>query len=255
MTPNARFKTRLVARELLVGCFVKTPHPIVVEVLGAGPLDFLVLDAEHAPFDRAAIDLCMMAARAVGCPIVVRVPDTSWVLNVLDCGAAGVMVPHVVSADQARGLVAAMRYGPGGRGFAGSPRAAGYGTRPMAEHRANAYDEVALICQIEDPEGVECVEDIAAVPGVDALFLGRADMAVGMGLTDFFAPELTPVSTRVMAAPGAATGLFCAPAEDFAPWVAKGASFIVAGSEHSMFSAGAAKLAAARDALARRETN
>jgi len=249
MTPNAHFKARLVARDLMAGCFIKTPHPIVVEVLGASALDFLVLDAEHAPFDRAAIDACILAARAVGCPVLVRVPDPGWVLNVLDCGAAGVMVPHVTSPEQARALVAAMRYGPGGRGFAGSTRAAGYGTRPMAEHRAKAQDEVALVCQIEDPEGVDCVEAIAAVPGVDALFLGRADMAVGMGLSDFFAPELVPVCDRVLAAPGAATGLFCAPSEDFAPWVAKGASFIVAGSEHSMMSAGAARLAAARTAL------
>lgn len=253
MTSNARFKARLVARELMVGCFIKTPHPIVVEVLGAGPLDFLVLDAEHAPFERAAIDACMLAARAVGCPVLVRVPDPSWVLNVLDCGAAGVMVPHVTSPEQARTLVGAMQYGPGGRGFAGTTRAAGYGTRPLAEHRAKAYDEVALICQIEDPEGVDCVEAIAAVPGVDALFLGRADMAVGMGLDDFFAPELAPVCSRVLGAKGAATGLFCAPAEDFAPWVAKGASFIVAGSEHSMMAAGAARLAAARAALLPKE--
>ncbi|MCP4934569.1 MAG: 4-hydroxy-2-oxovalerate aldolase, partial [bacterium] len=61
MTPNAHFKARLVARQPLIGCFIKTPHPTVIEVLGAGPLDFLILDAEHAPFDRASIDACMLA--------------------------------------------------------------------------------------------------------------------------------------------------------------------------------------------------
>lgn len=246
MNTNARFKARLVARDPLVGCLVKTPHPTVVEVLGATDLDFLVLDGEHSPFDRTTIDACMLAARAINCPVLVRVPDDtpSFILHVLDCGAAGVVVPHVTSPQQAERLTSAMRYAPGGRGIAGTTRAGGYGTRPLPKHRALANDEVALICQIEDREGVERFSEIAAIEGVDALFVGRADLTVSYGLDDFAAPQIAAICGKVLGAKGAATGLYCGPAENPAPWRAKGASFVVTGSDHTFLIAGAKALAA-----------
>ncbi|MCP4071234.1 MAG: 4-hydroxy-2-oxovalerate aldolase [Hyphomicrobiales bacterium] len=246
MTPNAHFKARLVARQPLIGCFIKTPHPTVIEVLGAGPLDFLILDAEHAPFDRASIDACMLAARAVGCALLVRVPnaDPSWVLNVLDCGAAGVVVPHVTSVAQAEELAASVHYGPGGRGIAGTTRAGEYSVRPLTEHRAMARDEVSLICQIEDREGVEKFNEIAAVADVDALFVGRADLTVSYDFDDFAAAEIAEICADILGAKDAATGLYCAPGENTQNWRDKGASFIVIGSDHSFLADGARALVA-----------
>ncbi len=246
MTPNARFKARLTAREPLIGCFVKTPHPTVIEVLGAGPLDFLILDGEHSPFDRTSIDACMLAARAVGCALLVRVPDDNpaFILGVLDCGAAGVVVPHVTSVAQAKALAKAMHYRPGGRGIAGTTRAGGYGTRPLAEHRERAGDEVSLICQIEDREGVDTFSDIAAVKDVDALFVGRADLSVSYGHGAFGSAEIDNLCGEVLAASGAATGLYCALGEDWIRWREKGASFFVIGSDHTLLQQGANALAA-----------
>ncbi len=246
MTPNARFKARLIARAPLLGCFVKTPHPTVVEVLGATPLDFLVLDGEHSPFDRAAIDACMLAARAAGCALLIRVPDDNpaRILSVLDCGAAGVVVPHVISVAQAEALARAMHYQPGGRGIAGTTRAGGYGTQPLSRHRTAARDEVALICQIEDREGVECFADIAAVRDVDALFVGRADLTVSYGQDAFGSPEIDALCSQVLGATGAATGLFCAPGEEIAKWRQAGANLFITGSDHSFLQHGAAALAA-----------
>lgn len=246
MSPNARFKARLLARAPMVGCFVKTPHPTVVEILGATDLDFLILDGEHSPFDRTTIDACILAARAVGCPVLVRVPDDtpSFILNVLDCGAAGVVVPHVTSSEQAVRLARAMQYVPGGRGIAGTTRAGGYGTKPLRAHRTQAGEEVALICQIEDREAAACFEAIAAVDGVDALFVGRADLSVSYGLEDFDTPEIAAICSDILGAQGAATGLYCAPAEDAEQWRSKGASFVVAGSDHSFLIAGSKALAA-----------
>lgn len=245
LTPNARFKARLTASEPLLGCFIKTPHPTVVEVLGGEPLDFLILDAEHSPFDRAAIDACLLAARAVGCAVLVRVPndDPSGILGVLDSGAAGVVVPHVTSVAQAQKLVRAMHYQPGGRGIAGTTRAGAYGARPLGEHRVAAEDEVSLFCQIEDREGVDCYDEIAAVDGVDALFVGRADLSVSYGFDDFAASETAKICGDVLAANGAATGLYCAPGEDSAHWQDCGASFFVTGSDHSFLQLGARTLA------------
>lgn len=246
MTPNACFRQALIAREQLVGCFIKTPHPTVIEVLGATVLDFLVLDGEHSPFDKASINLCMLAAKAVGVTLLIRVPDDNpaFILNVLDCGAAGVVVPHVVSVEQAERLARSMRYIPGGRGIAGTTRAGGYGAKPLPDHRAAADTEVSLICQIEDREGVDNSEAIAAVDGVDALFVGRADLTVSYGLTDFSDVGIAQKCGDVLGAQGAATGLFIAPDEDMKPWRDKGASFFLSGSDHSFLFAGAKALAA-----------
>lgn len=253
MTPNAAFKARLTARDPLVGCFVKTPHPTVVEVLGMTGLDFLVLDAEHAPFDRTAIDGCLLAARAVAIPVLVRVPnkDASGILNALDCGAAGIVVPHVASVAQAEALVSAVRYRPGGRGIAGTTRAGQYGNRPLADHCRLSADEVTLICQIEDRAGVEASAAIADVAGVDGLFVGRADLSLSCGLDSFSSPEIDAICGEVLETRGCATGLFCAPGEDFGRWSARGASFCVTGSDHSFLISGARALVSAGAAPAK----
>jgi len=246
MSPNARFRQALIARQQLLGCFIKTPHATVIEVLGDTDLDFLVLDGEHSPFDKASINMCMLAAKAVGMPVLIRVPDDNpaFILNVLDCGAAGVVVPHVVSVEQAENLAKSMRYVPGGRGIAGTTRAGGYGAKPLPQHREDAGHEVSLICQIEDREGVENAEAIAAVDGVDALFVGRADLTVSYGLSDFNDADIAAKAGDVLGVKGATTGLFVSPAEDMGPWRDKGASFYLSGSDHSFLFAGAKALAA-----------
>lgn len=248
---NAEFKSRLISKEPLLGAFLKTPHPIIVEVMARAGFDFLVVDAEHAPFDRGSVDAMVLAGRAVDCPILVRVPVSTadWILNVLDAGAAGVMVPHVVTADQARDLARSVAYGPGGRGFAGTTRAADYAGRSLVEHLGAARGECALICQIEDPEGVVNHAEIADVEGVDALFIGRADLAVSHGLSDFFAAEVAAMTSRILASEGAATGLYCAPSEPLEAHRDAGGSFFVVGSEHTLIAGGGKSLSESFRAL------
>ncbi len=225
-------RTRLLSGAELTGTFIKTPHPIVVEVMARTGLDLLILDAEHAPFDRTTIDACLIAGRVAGVPLLVRVPSQApeHLQGALDGGAAGVLVPHVNSAAEAEALVRATRYGPGGRGFAATTRAAEYGGRTIPEHLA--ADPPLLICQIEDPPGAGAAAEIAAVEGVDALFVGRADLAVGTGHADMRAPEVLETTRRVLSLP-VATGLYCAPGEDLAPHRAAGARLFVIGSDHT----------------------
>ena len=246
MRVNADFKARLVARAPLLGVFVKTPDPMLIEVLGQSGVDVLVLDAEHAPFDRRAVDTAMIAGRATGCPLVIRVPNGApeTLLGFLDAGAAGIMVPHVCCADQAAALVKSMHYGPGGRGFAGTTRAADYARRSLQDHFAMTSDEVSLICQIEDPAGYDNREAIAGVDGVDALFVGRADLSVSYGLRDFFAPQTAARCRDVLGVSGAATGLYAAPGEDLTGWRAADASLFVVGSDHTLLTSGVARLKA-----------
>lgn len=166
----------------LAGTFMKTPSVDILEVLILAGLDFVCLDAEHAPFDRAALGTLCAVGRAAGFPLLVRVPSGSaeQIGMALDAGADGIVVPHVTDAGTAARVARTARFGPGGRGYAGSTRWAGYGTRSMADVLAAAAGTL-VVAQIEDPEAVEAVEAIAATDGIDALFLGPADLTVGYG--------------------------------------------------------------------------
>lgn len=241
------FRERLRACETLAGTWIKTPHPHVVEVLAQSPLDCLVLDAEHAPFDRAALDLCLMAARAGGKPVLVRPADAgpAQILNALDCGADGVVLPHIRSVAEAEAAVRACHYRPSGRGYAGSSRAAGYGSLGMAATQANAAG-VSVIAQIEDLEGVEAVEAIAAVPEIDCLFIGRADLTIAYGAETPDDPQVVAAVSRIVAAgraAGVATGMFLPRPEDVPAWRAAGASLFLLQSDQEFLRAGAAALA------------
>ncbi len=243
------FRERLRAGDLLAGTWVKTPHPHIVEVLSLSSLDLLVLDAEHAPFDRTSLDLCIMAARAGGKTILVRPPSSApeYILNALDCGADGVILPHIRSGDEAQAAVKACHYVSGGRGYAGSSRAAGYTSKGMAKHRADAKG-VIVIAQIEDVEGVDAIEAIARVEGIDALFIGRADLTIAYGAeTPDDAVVVEAVDTIVAAgkAAGRTTGMFLGRVGDVPMWREKGASLFILGSDHDFLLQGAARLAEA----------
>jgi 2-keto-3-deoxy-L-rhamnonate aldolase RhmA len=243
------FRERLRAGELLSGTWVKTPHPHVVEVLAFSPLDVLVLDAEHAPFDRATLDLCILAARAGGKPVLVRPASSAHehILNALDCGADGVILPHIRSAAEAEDAVKACHYVSGGRGYAGSSRAAGYTTKGMAKHRADAKS-ITVIAQIEDVEGVDNIDAIAAVAGIDALFIGRADLTIAYGADTPDDDDVVTAVDRIVAAGKAAgrtTGMFLGRVGDVGLWREKGTSLFILGSDHDFLLQGAARLAEA----------
>lgn len=245
---ESTLKARLAACELIVGTFVKTPSPIMVEVLGLTDLDCICLDAEHAPFDRGTLDGCIFAARAQNKDVLVRVPSAApeHLLNALDCGATGVVVPHVRSAAEAEAIVRAAQYGSGGRGYAGSSRAAGYTTLPMARHKKGSSARTVVVAQIEDPEAVDCVEEIAAVTCLDALFVGRVDLTVAYGAESQDDPRVIAAVERVCAAGVAAkkpVGMFLARVEDVPHWRSLGASFFLLASDHTFLLAGANELA------------
>jgi 2-keto-3-deoxy-L-rhamnonate aldolase RhmA len=243
------FRERLLAGNLLAGTWIKTPHPHIVEVLAHSPLDVLVLDAEHAPFDRGSLDQCILAARAGGKTVLVRPPSSAHeqILNALDLGADGVILPHIRTADEAADAVKACHYVSGGRGYAGSSRAAGYTTKGMAKHRADAKN-VIVIAQIEDVEGVENIDAIAAVPGIDALFIGRADLTIAYGAETPDDAVVVDAVDRIVAAGKAAgrtTGMFLGRVGDVGMWREKGASLFILGSDHDFLLQGAARLAEA----------
>lgn len=233
--------------DIHVGVFVKTTSPQVVEILGLASLDFAVIDAEHAPFDRAAIDLAMLAGKAADLPLFVRVIDreAASILSVLDMGAAGVLVPHVDTAEQAREVVAHARYVGGDRGYSTSPRAAAYGGLGMKQALAHG-DRNTVICQIESASAVDSVEAICAVPGVDGVFIGRADLALSMGFDDSQHPDVTAATLRVIEAGRAAgklVGMFVGSTAERDKYSALGVGWFVQGSDQSLLRQGALGIA------------
>lgn len=247
----ARFRARLTAGEPLAGPFVKTPSAEVIEIMALAGVEFICLDAEHAAFGRRELDWCLALARALGLPAVVRVahaaPET--LLQALDGGAAGLLVPHVRSATQAAEVARLARFGAGGRGYAGSTRQGGFTARPMADLLRAAPGEVAVLAQIEDPEALAELSAIAATPGIDGLFFGAADLGVGLGLGASTGPEIDRAFDAAAAAAraaGIALGAYGARPEALAGMRAKGVTFALIGSDQGMVLAGARALAAAR---------
>lgn len=241
------FKQRLNQGELVVGTFLKTPHAHLVEVLATTGLDCVCLDAEHAPFDRRDLDACIMAGRAGNFPTLVRVSNAQedQILNALDCGADGVVVPHVTTAEQARAVVKACQYGPGGRGYAGSSRAAGYGLAAMTVHLAASAERTIVIAQIEDVDALAEIDAIARVDGVDALFVGRIDLTVALGCDSPDDPKVVAAVDQIVSAcvkVGRAVGMFLPRPSDVAHWRTKGATFFLLGSDHSFMRAGVAAM-------------
>lgn len=240
------FRRRLREGEAMMGTFMKTPSPIVAEVLGLSALDVVTIDSEHAPFGRVETDLCIAAYRAADMPSLVRVADDSAreIRNALDSGASGILVPHVTSAEQARRIVKASYFGDGGRGFAGSPRAAGYGTAGMAAHLETSGAHTSVVVQIEDLDALDHVADIAAIEGVDALFIGRADLAVAMHASPADDAVVQAVETicRQCRAAGKAVGMFTPDLSELPRWRELGASLFLLKSDHAFLLAGANQL-------------
>jgi 2-keto-3-deoxy-L-rhamnonate aldolase RhmA len=233
------FRRRVRRRDRLVGTFVKTPAHQVVEVLASTDLDFLVIDAEHAPFGRADIDVGVLGARASGMPVLVRIPNVQadTVLNVLDVGATGILVPHARCEHTVREAIAASRYRCGTRGFSNSPRAGGYGCIAMSRHVDQADRDAVVIGQVEDSDAIGVVERLAAIDEVDCLFVGRADLALSMGADDIQDPRVEEAVAHVLAtcrAAGKASGVFVADAGECARFERLGASLFIVGSDQSL---------------------
>ena len=180
MVETRKLRQRMLAGDKLVGTFLKTPTSHGTEIVAGLGFDFVVIDQEHAPFDRTTTDIALMAAHGRNIPALVRVPGPDAILSVLDCGAAGVLIPHVASADYAREAAALCRY-RARRGYATSTRAGGYTSVPMWTHIRGSDDTVTVVAQIEDRAALDQIDAIAAVEGIDSLFIGRGDLTAAFG--------------------------------------------------------------------------
>jgi 2-keto-3-deoxy-L-rhamnonate aldolase RhmA len=167
-----------------LGVSVSFTDPTVSEVLCGAGLDFLWIDMEHAALSLEVAQAHIMAAELAGTAPIVRVPwnDAVSIKQVLDLGAAGIIVPMVRTAEEARQAVAACRYPPEGvRGY-GPRRSSHYGRMPWAAVSEYANRSVLAVVQIEHIDAVQNLDDILDVPGLDGIYLGTGDLALSMGI-------------------------------------------------------------------------
>jgi 4-hydroxy-2-oxoheptanedioate aldolase len=180
------FRKRVLAGEWVCGTFLNLGSPVTVEIAGLAGFDWVLIDHEHGPGGEETLLHQLHAAAATPTFPVVRIAanETPRFKRVLDQGAFGVMVPYVSTSAEARAAVNAMRYPPRGiRGVAKFNRGAGFGG-DFEEYYAHAHERLLSVIQIETPEGVANAADIAAVDGVDVLFVGPTDLSYNMGIRD-----------------------------------------------------------------------
>lgn len=234
------FRQRFIAGETLVGTFVKTPASHPVEILGQAGFEFVVIDEEHAPWDRVTIDHALLAARASGTAGIVRVaePSAAKILAVLDDGATGVLVPHVSSVAKAQEIARACRFRGGRRGFSNTTRAGNFGAVGVWPHVDAQDASVTFIAMIEDPEALDEVDAIVATEGLDGVFIGRGDLTVALGAPAMDAPEIMAACEKIIAAAkkvGKPVAMMVANADDANRFHKMGATtFIVASDQGFM---------------------
>jgi 4-hydroxy-2-oxoheptanedioate aldolase len=225
-------RERALRGELLAGTFLNLGSSLTAEIAGRAGLDWVVIDLEHGAGDRQNLLFQLQALEGTTTVPLVRVPwnDLVWFKRVLDLGASGVMVPWVNSAEEARRAVAARRFPPQGtRGVASSNRASAFGADFDAYFRS-ANDQLLLAAQIETRQALESVEEIAAVDGVDVLFVGPLDLSVSLGVPRQLAhPDMRAAKARVVEAcrrAGKAAGILLAREEEVQETVDSGFSFV-----------------------------
>lgn len=235
------FRARLARHDQMIGSFLKIPSTQPAEILGTLGFDFAVIDEEHAAFNPETTDAILLACRAHGMAGLVRVRDTRDILRVLDCGAEGVLVPHMASAEAVKKTVALTRYA-GRRGVSPSTRAAGFGAGSIAASCAAQDARIAVIAMIEDAAALDRIADIVAVEGLDAIFIGQADLAMSMRC-DPGGTDLAGAVRHILAAARAenlATMLLAGNPAEAEDYRALGVSSFLAGSDQGFLKTSAA---------------
>lgn len=248
--PVNTFKHALAAGRPQIGLWSSLSSNLTVELIAGAGFDWLLLDMEHSPNDLESLMTQLQAAQPYPTHAVVRVPwnDMVMIKRVLDAGAQSVLVPMINTAEEARAAVSYMRYPPHGvRGVGGTTRATRYGR--IAGYPKQVERELCILLQVETGEALDNIEAIAAVEGVDGIFIGPADLHASFGFVgEKHHPDVWPRiedAVRRIRAAGKAPGFLTPSEEDSRRILELGGQFVAVGSDAGL-------LAKAADALCAR---
>lgn len=257
LTPTFRDALAAATRPL-AGMWVCSGSPLIAEICAGGGLDWLLIDMEHAPNSLASVLAQLQAVAPYPATPVVRVPtgDPVVIKQVLDLGAQNLLVPMVSSADQARLVVEATRYPPRGIRGVGSALARSARWNRVDDYLTAAEGHVSVFVQIENVAGVAAAADIAAVDGVDGVFVGPSDLAASMDVIGQQAhPDVTAAVLTTFQAVhnvGKPFGVNAFDPQVADGYLAAGASFVLVGADVAMLARGSEALAARFGAAAGR---
>lgn len=237
--PN-QFRRDLIAGRRVIGCWCSLASPISTEVLGLAGFDWLLLDGEHSPNEVTGFIPQLMALKDSPAAPVVRPSSNNAVeiKRLLDIGFYNFLIPFVESADDARRAVAATRYPPQGmRGVSVSQRNNRYGSVP--DYFKHINEQISVVVQIESRAGMAALREIAAVDGVDCIFVGPSDLAAALGhLGNPSHPEVQQAIAAIFAdakACGKASGTLAPVEADARRYMEMGATFVAVGSDLGTF--------------------
>ena len=218
----------------LVGTFLQAPSAVTAELVAGLGVDFTCVEAEHSAIGVETMQALVAASALGGAPALVRVRrnDPGEISAALDAGAAGVIVPRVDSAAEAAEAVAAAKYPPSGKRGVGPGRAARYGGG-IPEYLSSANDQTAIGVQIESAAAVEQAAAIAAVPGLDFVFVGPGDLAVSLGVPFGSDPVVAAIGSVLDAAraAGMPAGIWAPTAAAARSWLDRGVTLVILGSD------------------------
>lgn len=244
-----QFKRRLKNGPPQCGCWLSLASELATEICAGAGFDWLLIDTEHAPNELHMVHAQILAASAYEVPIVVRPAwnDTVILKRLLDIGVQSFVVPYVQNADEARRAVAATRYPPRGvRGVSVSSRSSRFGR--VKNYMAQADDEICVIVQIESREALKNIESIAAVDGVDGLFIGPQDLAADLGhLGNPGHPDVQAAIADAIARmkqTGKAPSILAFAEADAKKWIEHGARMVAVTSDLFLLTKESAALAA-----------
>lgn len=183
---SMNIKDRLIAGECIYGPFIRTVDPVITEIFGYAGFDFVVIDLEHGPLDIHHAENLVRAAKLSGLAPIIRVRESSetMILRALDTGAAGVQIPQINTPEVARNVISSSKFFPlGNRGVCKYTRNSEYSRIPSEDYFEKANMNTINILQVEGTEGVNNIDQILEIQGMDVLFLGPYDLSQALGLT------------------------------------------------------------------------
>ena len=167
------------------GSFMKFTDPAAVEIMGFAGFDFVIIDAEHGPISMQSAQNMIRSAETANITPIIRVSsnDEALILRALDIGAQGIEIPQINSKSQAIKAVKSVKYSPQGeRGVCRYVRAANYSSMDKFEYFKSANEETMIIAHIEGVEGINNLDEILSVPGIDVIFIGPYDLSQSLGI-------------------------------------------------------------------------